>query len=49
VINFTIPFTFPLSYVAIALVGTILLAILITLAPIGRAVHYRPGDALRYA
>ena len=35
--------------VALALVGTILLALLITLLPIRRAVRYRPGDALRYA
>ena len=44
-----IPFGFPLWYVALALCGTIVLALLITLAPIQRAVHYRPGDALRYA
>jgi putative ABC transport system permease protein len=49
VVNITIPFSFPLGNLAIALVGTIFLALLITLAPIRRAVHYRPGDALRYA
>jgi putative ABC transport system permease protein len=47
--NQEVPFTFPLWYLVIALVGTILLALLITVAPISRAVHYRPGDALRYA
>ena len=44
-----IPVAFPLWYLAPALAGTILLALLITLVPIRRAVHYRPGDALRYA
>ena len=44
-----IPFAFPLWNLALALAGTILLALLITLLPIRRAVHYRPGDALRYA
>ena len=49
VANVTIPHTFPLWYLAPALVGTILLALLITLLPIRRAVRFRPGDALRYA
>jgi ABC-type lipoprotein release transport system permease subunit len=30
-------------------VGTIFLALLVTLPPIRRAVRFRPGDALRYA
>ena len=49
VANVVIPVAFPLWYLAPALAGTILLALLITLVPIRRAVHYRPGDALRYA
>jgi putative ABC transport system permease protein len=49
VMNQEVPFTFPLWYLAVAFAGTILLALLITLAPIRRAVHYRPGKALRYA
>ena len=49
VVNIDIPFSFPLAYVVVALVGTILLALLITFAPIRRAARYRPGDALRYA
>ena len=44
-----IPSTFPLWYLVPALAGTILLALLITLLPIRRAAHCRPGDALRYA
>jgi len=39
----------PAAQAALALAGTILLALLITLVPIRRAVRYRPGDALRYA
>jgi len=34
---------------AAALAGTVLLALLITLVPIRRATHLRPGTALRYA
>jgi ABC-type lipoprotein release transport system permease subunit len=34
---------------SVVLVGTMLLALLITLLPIRRAVRYRPGSALRYA
>ena len=49
VVNVEVPFTFPLGNVALALVGTVLLALVITLLPIRRAVRYRPGDALRYA
>ena len=48
VANVVIPPAFPVWYLAPALVGTILLALLVTVVPIRRAVHYRPGDALRY-
>jgi putative ABC transport system permease protein len=48
-VNVEIAFTFPLRNVVLALVGTVLLALLITLLPIRRAVRYRPGAALRYA
>jgi putative ABC transport system permease protein len=44
-----VPFTFPAWNILLALAGTILLALLITLVPIRRAVRFRPGDALRYA
>jgi ABC-type lipoprotein release transport system permease subunit len=43
-----IPVAFPLWYLAPALAGTVLLALLVTLLPIRRAARYRPGDALRY-
>jgi putative ABC transport system permease protein len=49
VVNVQIPLTFPLANIGLALVGTVLLALLITLLPIRRAVRYRPGQALRYA
>lgn len=48
-VNVVVPFTFPLAYVAWALVGTVVLALVITFFPIRRAVRYRPGQALRYA
>jgi ABC-type lipoprotein release transport system permease subunit len=37
-----------MTNVVIALVGTVALALLVTLLPIRRAVRLRPGDALRY-
>jgi ABC-type lipoprotein release transport system permease subunit len=42
-------FTFPVSHVAITLVGTVALSLLVLLAPVRRAVRLRPGDALRHA
>ncbi|HSC74496.1 MAG TPA: FtsX-like permease family protein [Gaiellaceae bacterium] len=49
VVNIDVPFAFPLSNVALALAGSVLLALIVTLLPIRRAVRYRPGKALRYA
>jgi ABC-type lipoprotein release transport system permease subunit len=40
---------FPAWNVLLALGGTIALSLLITLLPIRRAVHFRPGEAIRYA
>jgi putative ABC transport system permease protein len=40
---------YPLSHVAVALVGTVVLALLVIRLPLRRAVRFRPGDALRYA
>jgi ABC-type lipoprotein release transport system permease subunit len=48
VTNIDLPVLFPAANVALALVGTVALALLITLLPIRRAVRLRPGDALRY-
>jgi putative ABC transport system permease protein len=44
-----IAFVFPLTYVAIALVGTVTIALAVMLAPLRRAVRFKPGEALRYA
>jgi len=49
VVRVEVPFTFPAWNVAVGLAGTILLALLITLVPIRRAIRLRPGDALRYS
>jgi ABC-type lipoprotein release transport system permease subunit len=40
---------FPLRSVAIALAGTVLLALIVMVGPLRRAVHFKPGDAIRYA
>jgi putative ABC transport system permease protein len=42
-------FVFPAANIAITLVGTIVLTLLVLLAPVRRAVRLKPGDALRYA
>jgi putative ABC transport system permease protein len=49
VVNVDIPVVFPPWNIALALVGTVALALLIMLLPIRRAVRFPPGDALRYA
>ena len=49
IIHVEVPFTYPAWNIVLALAGTILLALLITLIPIRRAVRFKPGDALRYA
>ncbi|HYB15257.1 MAG TPA: FtsX-like permease family protein, partial [Streptosporangiaceae bacterium] len=49
VVNINLTLAFPPWNLVLALAGTTLLALLITLVPIRRATHLRPGDALRYA
>jgi putative ABC transport system permease protein len=49
VLNVEVPVTFPTWNIALALAGTVGLALAITLLPIRRAVRYKPGEALRYA
>jgi putative ABC transport system permease protein len=49
VTNLNLTLAFPPWNLALTLAGTILLALLITLMPIRRATHLRPGHALRYA
>ena len=48
-VGIEIPFVFPWANVGYALLGTLVLAVLIMLVPVRRAVRFRPGDALRYA
>jgi len=47
VANIELTLAFPAGNLAIALAGTVLLALLVTLVPVRRAIRYRPGDALR--
>jgi len=49
VVDVRLPVVFPPGNVVIALVGTTVLALLVLVLPVRRAVHFRPGDALRYA
>jgi putative ABC transport system permease protein len=49
VTNLNLTLAFPPWNLALTLAGTVLLALLITLVPIRRATHLRPGTALRYA
>jgi putative ABC transport system permease protein len=44
-----LPVVFPLGNIPIALVGTVVLALLVLFFPVRRAMRFRPGDALRYA
>jgi hypothetical protein len=41
-------FVFPAPNIAITLAGTVLLAVLVLIAPLRRAVHLKPGKALRH-
>jgi ABC-type lipoprotein release transport system permease subunit len=49
IFGFQLPFLYPPGNVALALVGTLVLALLLMRLPLRRAVRFRPGDALRYA
>jgi putative ABC transport system permease protein len=49
VINVHLLFTFPALNIPIALIGTIILALLVMQIPLRRAVRFKPGEALRYA
>ena len=49
VVDVRIQVVFPPWNIALALVGTVVLALLIMLLPVRRAVRFRPGEALRYA
>ena len=47
--NTDLAFVFPAWHVAVTLVLTVILAMLVLVAPLRRAVRLKPGDALRYA
>jgi putative ABC transport system permease protein len=49
VVDVRLPVVFPPGNVLVALVGTIVLALLVLFLPVRRAVRFRPGEALRYA
>lgn len=49
VVDVRLPVVFPPENVLVALVGTTVLALLVLVLPVRRAVRFRPGDALRYA
>jgi ABC-type antimicrobial peptide transport system permease subunit len=48
VFNEHVLFAFPALNIPIALVGTVVLALVVMLIPLRRAVAFKPGDALRY-
>jgi putative ABC transport system permease protein len=48
-VGLDLAFVFPLRSVAIARAGTVLLALIVMVGPLRRAVHFKPGDAIRYA
>ena len=49
IVDVRIPVVFPPWNIVLALVGTVVLALVIMVLPVRRAVRLRPGDALRYA
>jgi putative ABC transport system permease protein len=49
VIGIDFGFTFPPLNLLIALVGTVMLALLIMRLPLRRAVRLKPGEAVRHA
>jgi putative ABC transport system permease protein len=49
VVHVRVAFVFPTSHLAIALFGTVVLALVVLAAPVRRAVRFKPGEALRYA
>jgi len=49
VVNEHLLFTFPALNIPIALFGTLVLALVVMQIPLRRAVHFKPGEALRYA
>jgi len=48
-VDLRLDFVFPPVNLAITFAGTIVVALLVLLAPVRRAVRFKPGEALRYA
>ena len=48
-IEVDVPVVYPVRHIVIAFAGTLLLALIVMALPLRRAVHLKPGDALRYA
>jgi len=48
IMNLDLVGTFPLMNVLIALVGTVVLAVIMMILPMRRAIRFHPGEALRY-
>jgi putative ABC transport system permease protein len=48
VVGAQIPAPYTLRDLIVAFVGTVVLAVLVVIAPLRRATHLRPGDAIRY-
>jgi putative ABC transport system permease protein len=48
IMNLDLVATFPLMNLAIALVGTVVLALIMMIVPLRRAIRFHPGEALRY-
>ena len=44
-----LPAPYPLRALVLALVGTVVLALLVVALPLTRATRLRPGDAIRYS
>ena len=49
IVGVRVPVVFPLWNIALALAGTVVLALLVMVLPIRRAVRCPPGEAIRYA
>jgi putative ABC transport system permease protein len=48
-VDLRLDFAFPAVNLAITLAGTVVVALLVLLAPVRRAVRFKPGEALRHA
>lgn len=49
VANAQLPAPYTLEHIALAFIGTMLLAMLVVVVPLRRATRLRPGDAIRYS